>query len=72
VDEQTTSSEPNDEPERLEPSDPAQQFGAAAAEDAELADRLTDEADGDLDQAEDQFDAAARGPVSTETADRRE
>jgi hypothetical protein len=56
-----------DAPERLEAPDPAQQFGKAAADDAELADRLADATD-DLDRAESEFDDARRGPVRTGTA----
>ena len=53
---------------KLDTPDPAQRFGAAAAEDAELADELTGDADGDLDQAESRFDDEQQGPVSTGTA----
>jgi len=63
--------DPNDETSRrLDPPDPAQKFGAAAAEDAELADRVArgrDDAD-----AEEAFDREARGPVPTETAHPRD
>ena len=64
------SGDPN--AERLDRPDPAQQFGKAAAEDAELADRLTEEADGDLGRAESAFDEKSRGPVPTETAPTRD
>lgn len=60
--------EPTPEPTELDRPDPAQRFGAAAAEDAELADELTREADGDLDQAASRFAEEQQGPVSTETA----
>ena len=53
---------------KLDTPDPAQHFGAAAAEDAELVDELTRDAGGDLEQAESRFDDEQRGPVSTETA----
>ena len=56
------------ESKKLDAPDPAQHFGAAAAEDAELADELTRDADGDLEQAGSRFDEEQRGPVSTETA----
>ena len=62
----TNSHDPSDRPTKLDIPDPAQQFGAAAADDADLADRLTDAADGDLRRAEEQFDDEARGPASTE------
>jgi hypothetical protein len=52
----------------LEPPDPPQRFGAAAAEDAELADRLVEDADGDVDAAASEFEDASRGPVPTEKA----
>ena len=60
----------DDTPTRLDPPDPAQEFGAAAAEDAELADRIAEHTDGDVERAEAEFDAASTGPVSTETAPR--
>ena len=56
----------NDGSQRLEPADDAQRFGAAAAADAELADRLLAETGGDADEAEPRFDAESIGPVSTE------
>jgi hypothetical protein len=55
-------------PERLEPPDPAQRFGKAAADDADLADRLERETEGDLGDAEAAFDDAKRGPVPTAAA----
>jgi hypothetical protein len=57
---------------KLDRPDPAQEFGKAAAEDAELAERLTNEAGGDLERAASEFDDAARGPVRTETAHPRD
>jgi hypothetical protein len=57
----------DDDGQQLDTPDPAQQFGRAAAADAELADRLTQEAGGDLDRAEAEFDDESRGPVPTET-----
>jgi hypothetical protein len=56
----------------LDRPDPAQKFGKAAAEDAALAERLTNEADGDLERAAAEFDDAAQGPVPTETAHPRD
>ncbi len=53
---------------RLDPPDRAQQFGKTAADDAETADRLTREVDGDLARAESAYDDEARGPVPTGTA----
>lgn len=50
----------------LDPPDPAQRFGAAAAADAELADEVLEDADGDADAAASRFDAESRGPVGTE------
>ena len=64
-----SSDRADDDPgRRLDTPDPAQEFGKAAADDADLADRLTREADGDLERAESEFDDASRGPVPTETA----
>ena len=64
-----TSQPSNDaDPGRLDAPDPAQQFGKAAADDAELADRVT-RGTGDVDRAESEFNDAQRGPVPTETAE---
>jgi hypothetical protein len=52
--------------QQLEPPDPAQEFGVAAAADAELADRIADDEDGD--RAEAKFEQESRGPVGTEKA----
>ena len=48
---------------RLEPADEAQRYGATAAADAELADRLVAETGGDLDAAEARFSEEAEGPT---------
>lgn len=60
----TERTDGDDETETLEPADPTQQFGAAAADDAELADRVSDAAD-DPGAAEAEFDRRSRGPVPT-------
>jgi hypothetical protein len=57
-----------DDTTQLDPPDVSQQFGKAAADDAETADRLLRDADGDVERAESAFADEARGPVPTETA----
>ena len=56
--------------QKLEPPDPAQEFGAAAAADADLADRIADDEDGE--RAEAKFAEQSRGPVGTEKAEPRD
>ena len=55
----------NDETQPLEPADAPQRFGAAAARDAEVADRATDQAAGNERDAERRFDEEAEGPAET-------
>jgi hypothetical protein len=56
--------------QQLEPPDPAQEFGAAAAADAELADRIAEDDDGE--RAEAKFAQQSQGPVGTEKAQPRD
>jgi hypothetical protein len=55
----------DDEGQNLEPADEPQQFGAAAAADAEIADRATDEASGDAVEAQRRFEEESQGPAPT-------
>jgi len=54
---------PDETPQPLEPPDPAQRFGAAAAADAELVDRVTEEG-----EDPEKLTAHSQGPVDTEVA----
>jgi len=59
--------DPSTDTTQLDPPDPAQRFGAAAAADAEIADRVADASD-DEAEAEREFAERSEGPVRTEKA----
>ena len=59
--------DPSDDSIELDAPDPAQRFGAAAAADADLADRVIDASDDDA-EAEREFAKRSEGPAGTEKA----
>jgi len=54
-----------DDREQTDRPDDPQRFGAAAAADAELADRVAGETGGDEDAAEARFEEQQQGPART-------